>query len=138
MKYMLDTNIWIYMIKQKPESVLENLREKASEGIAISSIAYAELRGGVENSMYPAENSDALERVLLIADILPFDRRAALEYGKIYAALRRKGTPIGPMDTLIAAHAKAQKLILVTNNAREFERVEGLAIENWAGRGPLV
>ncbi len=132
MKYMLDTNIWIYMIKQKPENVLRNLKAKMHEGVAISSIAYAELRGGVENSTFPQKNSASLDGVLAIAEILPFDKRAALEYGKIYAQLRRKGTPIGPLDTLIAAHAKSQGLILVTNNAREFERVEGLKIENWA------
>lgn len=131
MKYMLDTNICVYLIKKKPENVLTNLYSNIDEGVAISAITLAELIHGVEASAYPEKNMLALNQFLSIVDILPFDDEAASEYGKICAMLRRQGTPIGAMDMLIAAHAKAKGLIIVTNNVREFERVEGLGLENW-------
>lgn len=131
MKYMLDTNICVYLIKKKPESVLKNLHSNMDYGIAISAITLAELIHGVEASAYPEKNALALNQFLSIVDILPFDDEAAVEYGKICATLRRQGTPIGAMDMLIAAHAKAKGLVIVTNNVREFERVEGLVLENW-------
>jgi tRNA(fMet)-specific endonuclease VapC len=131
MKYMLDTNICVYLIKKRPENVLINLRSNLCNGIAISAITLAELMHGVEASAYPEKNLLALNQFLSIADILPFDDEAAVEYGKICTALRRQGTPIGTMDMLIAAHAKAKGLIMVTNNTREFERVGGLELENW-------
>lgn len=132
MKYMLDTNICVYLIKKKPENVLINLHSKMRDGIAISAITLAELMHGVEASAYPEKNTLALNQFLSIVEILPFNHEAAAEYGKICATLQRQGTPIGAMDTLIAAHAKAKKLIIVTNNVCEFERVEGLELENWA------
>lgn len=131
MKYMLDTNICVYLIKKKPENVLINLRSNMDDGVAISAITLAELMHGVEASSYPEKNTLALNQFLSIVNILPFDDEAAAEYGKICAMLRRQGTPIGVMDMLIAAHAKAKGLIIVTNNVREFERVEGLGLENW-------
>ncbi len=131
MKYLLDTNICIYIIKRKPATVLEQLKLKMNDGIAISAITLAELQHGVEASVYPEKNAIALSQMLAIMTVLPFDDLAATEYGKIRACLQRKGTPIGPMDTLIAAHAKARKLVIVTNNTREFERVDGLVLENW-------
>jgi tRNA(fMet)-specific endonuclease VapC len=131
MKYMLDTNICVYLIKKKPENVLKNLHLNMDDGVAISAITLAELMHGVESSAYPEKNALALNQFLSIVDILPFDDEAAVEYGKTCAKLRQKGTQIGVMDTLIAAHAKAEELIIVTNNVREFERVEGLKLENW-------
>lgn len=131
MTYMLDTNICIYAIKNKPEQVLEKLKENLSNGICISAITLAELQHGVEKSMNPEKNSMALLQFLSILDILPFDDLAAVEYGKICAYLQKRGTPIGTMDMLIAAHAKTGNLIIVTNNVREFERVPDLKIENW-------
>ena len=131
MRYMLDTNICAYIIKKKPANVLENLRTKMREGISISTITLAELEFGVQNSAYKEKNTVALNQFLSILKILPFDDEAAVEYGEICAELRHRGTPIGQMDMLIAAHAKSSELILVTNNVREFERVEGLKIENW-------
>jgi tRNA(fMet)-specific endonuclease VapC len=131
MRYLLDTNICIYIIKQKPEAVLEQLKLKLKDGIAISAITLAELQHGVESSAHPEINAVALGQMLAIIAVLPFDDLAATEYGKIRAVLQRKGTPIGPMYTLIAAHARAGKLILVTNNTREFERVDDLTLENW-------
>ena len=131
MTYMLDTNICIYAIKNKPEQVLEKLKENLSNGICISAITLAELQHGVEKSINPEKNSMALLQFLSILDILPFDDLAAVEYGKICAYLQKRGTPIGTMDMLIAAHAKIENLIIVTNNVREFERVPDLKIENW-------
>lgn len=131
MKYMLDTNICIYIIKKKPTSIIEQLHTKMNEGIAISSITLAELEYGVAMSEHKEKNSDSLALFLALPSILPFDEASAAEYGRIRARLRLKGTPIGPLDELIAAHAKAKGLILVTNNIREFERVDGLEVENW-------
>ena len=132
MTYMLDTNICIYAIKNKPEQVLEKLKQNLSNGICISAITLAELQHGVEKNMNPEKNSMALLQFLSILDILPFDDLAAVEYGKICAYLQKRGTPIGTMDMLIAAHAKTENLIIVTNNVRKFERVPDLKIENWA------
>jgi len=131
MKYMLDTNICVYLIKKRPENVLINLHSNMHDGITISAITLAELMHGVEASAYPEKNALALNQFLSIVEILPFEDEAAVEYGKICTALRRQGTPIGAMDMLIAAHAKAKGLVIVTNNVREFERVEGLELENW-------
>ena len=132
MRYMLDSDICVYIIKQRPESVLSKLRENMADGIAISAVTLAELECGVQKSASPEKNTLALNQVLSILSILPFDDMAAYEYGKVRADLERKGTPIGPLDTQIASHAKVLGMTIVTNNVREFGRVEGLAIENWA------
>ena len=132
MTYMLDTNICIYAIKNKPPQVLRRLRENMGKGLCISAITLAELEHGVEKSAAPERNAAALMQFLAILNVLYFDNLAAVEYGKICAFLQRKGTPIGTMDMLIAGHARSEGLILVTNNAKEFERVPGLTIENWA------
>jgi len=131
MKYMLDTNICIYLIKRKPDSVIENLKTHMQDGICISAITLAELEHGVAASAYPEKNSTALKQILTIIDVLAFDDEAAASYGAIRADLQQKGTPIGPLDTLIAAHAKAKNLTLVTNNTREFERIKELSLTNW-------
>ena len=131
MKYMLDTNICIHVIKHRPEAVIRNFLKHDPNELCISSITYAELMHGVEKSQDVERNRVAITRFLSAISILDFDNYAAEEYGKIRADLERKGTPIGPMDTLIAAHARAEDLTLVTNNTREFDRVEGLDVENW-------
>jgi len=132
MKYMLDTNICIFIIKNKPQRVLEHLKDKRADGLAISAIALAELAHGVAASAFPERNALALVQFTVIAKCLPFSHKAAAEHGKIRANLQRHGTPIGALDTLIAAHAKSEGLTLVTNNKRAFERVAGLALEGWA------
>lgn len=129
---MLDTNICIYAIKNKPEQVLRQLKANLPYGLCISAITLAELEHGVEKSAAPEKNMMALMQFLAIMDVLPFDDEAACEYGKICAYLQKRGTPVGTMDMLIAGHAKAEGLILVTNNVREFERIPDLEIENWA------
>lgn len=131
MKYMLDTNICIYAIKHKPAEVIRNLLRHAADEICISSITYAELMHGVEKSQAVERNRMALTMFLSSIAILSFDQSAAEEYGKVRADLERKGTPIGPMDMLIAGHARSERLILVTNNTREFLRVSNLEVEDW-------
>ena len=131
MTYMLDTNICIYAIKNRPETVLNKLKENIDKGICISAITLAELEHGVEKSSFPARNQVALLKFLSILSVLPFDAGAAVEYGRICAELQKKGTPSGTMDMMIAGHAKSENIIIVTNNTREFERVSGLIIENW-------
>lgn len=132
MSYMLDTNICIYAMKNKPEKVLQRLKEEINDGVCISSITLAELEYGMKHSSNPAKNEQALLRFLLPFDVLPFGAAAASEYGEIRAYLQKVGTPIGAMDMLIAAHAKSEDIVLVTNNTRGFERVVGLELENWA------
>lgn len=131
MNYMLDTNICIFIIKNKPETVIRKFMECDVGDICISSITYAELVHGVEKSAAREKNKIALTVFLSEIQIMPFDDTAAQVYGAVKAELQKSGTPIGPLDTLIAAHAKALDLILVTNNTREFVRVEGLRLEDW-------
>ena len=131
MKYMLDTNVCIHIIKRKPASVIRRFTEHDAGNFCISSITYAELMHGVEKSASRNQNLFALMMLLSPITILPFDGEAAEVYGKVRAALERKGLQIGPMDTLIAAHALSKGLTLITNNTREFVRVDGLAVEDW-------
>ncbi len=131
MKYMLDTNICIYAIKHKPAEVINNFLEHNPDDMCISSITYGELMHGVEKSQAIERNRAAITLFLSAIAILTFDSRAAEEYGRVRAELEKSGTPIGPMDTLIAGHAKSEGLILVTNKTREFMRVRGLKVEDW-------
>jgi tRNA(fMet)-specific endonuclease VapC len=132
MEYLLDTNICIYIIKKKPILVFERFKHLSVGSIGISTITLAELQFGITKSSNPSKNQEALDKFLTPIEIVDFGFYATLEYGRIRAELERKGTPIGPLDTLIASHAKSLDLILVTNNEREFERIDGLKIENWA------
>ena len=128
---MLDTNICIYIINVRPPSVLERFRRERLGSISISSVTAAELAFGVAKSG-SARNREALEMFLAPLEVLPFDASAIWHYGDLRAALERRGEPIGALDTMIAAHAMASNTILVTNNTREFARVAGLRLENWA------
>lgn len=130
MKYMLDTNICIYVQKNKNPNVLMKFKEHFSQ-LGISVITYSELLVGVEKSERKEKNAEALEKFVKYLEIAPFDVRAAKEYGSIRANLEKSGNKIGGNDMLIAANAKAENAILVTNNVREFDRVEGLTVENW-------
>ena len=129
---MLDTNICIYAIKHKPEQVFMRLQEHDPSEICISSVTYAELVHGVEKSQAIEKNRLALALLLSNIEILNFDANAAESYGKIRADLEKQGTPIGPLDMMIAGHAKSLNYTVVTNNTKEFNRVPGLKIENWA------
>ena len=132
MNYLLDTNICIYTIKKKPTVVLKRIESKQPGQIAISTITLAELEYGISRSHYPDRNRVALLEFLLPFTILDFDQAASAEYGHIRSSLESKGKLIGPMDLLLAAQARSYGLVLVTNNEKEFKRVEGLRIENWA------
>jgi len=132
MKLLLDTNICIYLIKKKPPTVFRHFNTYAAGTIGISSITVAELEFGVQKSRYPSQNQEALEQFLLPLVILDFDQEAARAYGKLRAVLETRGTVIGALDILIAAHALSQNLPLATNNIREFSRVPGLKVLNWA------
>lgn len=131
MKYMLDTNMIIYAMKADNDELKRLLNKFSKSEFCISSIVMAELEFGASNSSDPEKNRDSMYSFLFGCDVLPFGTDAAREYGDIRANLKRKGMLIGPNDTLIAAHAKSLGLTLVTNNTREFERVEGLKVENW-------
>ena len=131
MRYMLDTNICIYLIKHKPLQVFEKLQEHNPDEICISAVTYAELVHGVEKSKAVERNRLALTILLSNIEIPDFDMNAAEEYGRIRADLEKKGTPIGPLDMMIAGHAKSLGYTVVTNNVGEFKRVEGLQHENW-------
>ena len=128
---MLDTNICIYIIKRKPVNVFEKFKSLSIGTVGISSITLAELQYGIMKSSDPKKNQEALDKFLTPLEILDFDYYATFEYGKIRAELEKRGTPIGPLDTLIASHAMSLKLTLVTNNVKEFERIPDLKIENW-------
>ena len=132
MRYMLDTNICIYAINHKPEQVFIRLKEHDPQELCISSGTYAELVHGVEKSKATEKNRVALALLLANTDIVSFDSLAAQSYGKIRADLEKAGTPIGPLDMMIAGHAKSLNYNVVTNNTKEFARVKGLKLENWA------
>jgi tRNA(fMet)-specific endonuclease VapC len=132
MRYLLDTNICIYLINQKPPSVMNKFNEYAVGEIGISSITVGELWYGVAKSQHRRTNAQALQQFLLPLVVTTFDEGAAEVYGEIRAALEKEGRPIGAMDMLIAAHALSAGVVLVTNNEQEFARVPGLLIENWA------
>jgi tRNA(fMet)-specific endonuclease VapC len=128
---LLDTNTCIYLIKQHPTEVLRKFNEYAVGDIGISSVTTAELHFGVEKSQRPEANRRALQQFLLPLTVADFDENAAAAYGHVRAQLEKQCTPIGPLDTLIAAHALSLDLTLVTNNVRGFERVPALEVENW-------
>ena len=130
LKYLLDTNIVIYVLKRRPVEVLKIFNTNATR-MAISSITLSELFYGAEKSSSADKNLEAIEEFISHLDVLPYDVKACQHYGQIKAALEKKGEVIGENDIHIAAHAISQGLILVTNNLREFKRVANLALENW-------
>ena len=131
MRYMLDTNICIYIIKNKPESVVKELKRHDPKEICISAITYAELIHGVEKSMAVDKNRLALTLLLSNIEVLDFDINAANNRRKIRTYLEKQGTPIGPLDMMIAAHAQSLGYSIVTNNIKEFMRVPNLGVCNW-------
>lgn len=130
LKYMLDTNIVIYVIKRRPIELLELFNRHAGQ-MCISSITLAELLHGVEKSTMPDHNLVRVEDFVSRLEVLSYGAKAAAHYGEIRADLERKGTPIGVNDLHIAGHARSEGLTLVSNNVREFERVEALRLSNW-------
>lgn len=137
MKVLLNTNICIYMIKNKPPEVRKRFEQFVPGDIGISAITVAELQYGVTKSAAKEKNALALEGFLLPLEIMAFDQDSALVYGKIRTYLERQGTPIGGMDMLIAAQAIAQGLTLITHNLKEFQRIPDLRCETWVAQPPL-
>lgn len=127
---MLDTNIVIYIIKNKPEYIRQRFNQLSTQ-LCVSSITVAELIYGAKNSQYPYKNMEKIEDFLSRIIVLDYDSQAGLHYGEIKAELRQKGKLISDNDIHIAGHARSKGLIVVTNNTSEFERVSALQIENW-------
>jgi len=131
MKFMVDTNTCIYFIKNKSPKLQDHFRSQAVGDIGISTITLAELRFGVEKSQHVERNRQALEEFLLPLEIADFDKPAADAYGLIRAQLEKAGTPIGPLDLQIGAHALSLSATLITNNIKEFNRIKGLNVTDW-------
>ncbi len=132
MKYMLDTNICIYIIKNKPLKVIEALKKVEIGQICLSVITLAELEYGVEKSQQREKNKLALTGFLIPFEILPFPLKAATKFGEIRAFLEKKGKSVGAYDLLIGAHALSEDAVLVTNNIKDFSNIPNLLLENWA------
>jgi len=132
MRFLLDTDTCIYALKQDA-IVLENMLSRSRADVAVSVITEAELRAGAAKSSAPAKTLHLVENFLRPLTIVEYTSADAASYAQVRARLERAGTPIGPLDTLIAAQAMGRKLVLVTNNQREFCRVQGLRLDNWAG-----
>jgi len=130
LKYLLDTNIVIYTMKNRPQQVKRCFQKHEGE-MCISAVTLGELVFGAEHSQQVERNLKDIEALIARLEVLPLDSKAAYHFGQIRAALYTIGQPIGPYDMLIAGHARASGLILVTNNINEFERVPGLLLENW-------
>ena len=131
MRVMLDTNICIAIIKQKPPQTLKRFTAYKVGDIGISSVTLAELEFGVAKSQHLEKNQAALDEFVLPWEIANFDRDAARVYGLVRATLERKGTPIGALDMMIGAHALVLGVTLATNNTREFSRIKGLTVVDW-------
>ena len=131
MAFMLDTNVCIDLIRKKTGKLLSRLRKARPDEVCVSSITLGELEYGVAKSSAPDRNRLALAEFMTPIDIRPYDDHVAPYYGRIRAELERRGKQIGPLDVMIAAHAVALGLTLVTSNVREFRRVPGLPVENW-------
>ncbi len=130
LKYLLDTNIVIYVIKRRPVEVMATFNQNAGR-MAISAITLSELYHGAEKSTQVAQNLTVVEEFASLLDVLPYTAKAAQHYGAIRSELEKSGRPIGVNDLHIAAHARSEGLTVVTNNLREFDRVPGLLLENW-------
>jgi tRNA(fMet)-specific endonuclease VapC len=131
LKYLLDTNIVIYTMKNRPQDVKRRFQQHHGQ-MGISAVTLGELVFGAEHSQQVERNLADVEAMAARLEVLPFDSKAAFHFGQIRAALYRAGQPIGPYDMMIAGQARANGLILVTNNVKEFERVPGLLLEDWS------
>ncbi len=131
MKYMLDTNICIGLIRQKPQKIIQRLTRCEPGEVGVSSLTIAELAHGANKSNQVEQNLSALEQFLLPIEVADFDQQASAAYGVVRAYLEREGKIIGSMDMLIGAHALSLGVILVTNNVDEFQRIPKLKVEDW-------
>jgi len=133
MRYLIDTNICIYIMNKRPVDVIDRFKHFEPGDLGISAITLSELQYGVAKSKNTRRNRLRLEEFTAPFDILFYDEAAAIVYGNIRAELERRGLPIGPLDLLIAAQAISRDLVLVTNNEKEFRRIDNLEVENWSG-----
>lgn len=131
MRWMLDTDTCIAVINRQPERAIKKLRGKSIGQVGVSSVTVGELSFGAEASASPEQNREALGEFLLPLEISSYDELCAGQYGLVRARLKKKGRPIGSLDALIAAHALALDVVLVTRNTKELARVEGLRLEDW-------
>ncbi|MFA5905579.1 MAG: type II toxin-antitoxin system VapC family toxin [Desulfobacula sp.] len=131
MKFLIDTNICIYIMNQRPPELIQRFKKTEVGQIGISTITVSELGYGVAKSKLQKQNAKRLEEFLIPFEILPYDENASKYYGEIRSQLESRGNIIGPLDLLIAAHALSKNLVLVTNNEKEFSRIESLKVENW-------
>jgi len=134
MKYLIDTNICIYIMNNRPPEVLEKFKHVSVGEVGISSISVSELHYGACKSDKIKQNIKRLEEFLYPFEILAYDENASREYGKVRSLLEKKGQVIGPLDMLIAAHAISQKLTIITNNTKEFKRIKSLKVSNWVNK----
>ena len=131
MRWMLDTNVCIAIIKRQPERAIRKLRGKSIGQVGVSTITLSELTFGAEASVHPEQNLSALHEFLLPLEIAPYDEACAFQYGQLRAQLKKMGRSLGALDTLIAAHALALDVVLVTHNTGEFSHTSGLRLEDW-------
>ena len=132
MKYLIDTNICIYIMNNRPKDVIQKFKQFNPGEVGISMITVSELQYGVAKSTHRKQNQIRLDEFLAPLEILTYNEIAARTYGDIRFQLEKYGKPIGPLDLLIAAHALSQNLIIVTNNVKEFKRIKNLKVENWS------
>lgn len=131
MRYLLDTNVWVDYLNQRYPSVTERIQSADPDELALSSVVLAELRYGADKSQSPARNHARLDLLIREVPGLEFDAAAASAFGRVRTSLETQGKPIGPYDMMIAAQALSRDLVLVTDNAGEFGRVQGIRLENW-------
>jgi tRNA(fMet)-specific endonuclease VapC len=132
MKWMLDTNTCVDLIRGRDERILRRMKRRSPDDLCVSSVTLSELECGAAKSTHPEKNRLALAEFMTPLAVVPYDDAVAPIYGRVRAVLEKKGTPIGPLDTMIAAHALSLSLTIITNNEREFRRVAGLKTQNWA------
>ena len=130
-KYLIDTNICIYIMNKRPTGIIHKFKRFDVGEICVSTITVSELQYGVSKSKNRRLNKQRIEEFLSPLEILPYDEIAASIYGDIRIQLEKRGEPIGPLDLLIAAHALSKNLVLISNNEKEFKRVKNLKVENW-------
>ena len=130
-KYLIDTNICIYIMNKRPIAIIHKFKQFEVGAIGVSTITVSELQDGVSKSKKRKLNEQRLEEFLAPLEILPYDEIAASIYGDIRLQLERYGVSIGPLDLLIAAHTLSRNLVLITNNEKEFKRIKSLKVENW-------
>lgn len=131
MNFLIDTNICIYIMNNRPPEVIRRFKNTDVGQVGVSSITVSELQYGVSKSKHQKANQHRLDAFLVPFEILPYDEIASRYYGEIRAGLEKRGVVIGPLDLLIAAHALSRELVLVTNNEKEFKRIKSLKVENW-------